>query len=98
MKPDFNHAPTCYILSETHQSRVALSTRQTAPAGRQFSEPRGNHFCGGPVSKSRASMAESTSVALAAAPIPSSAEISRAEKLVRERFLHAGEDPAVALA
>ena len=43
-------------------------------------------------------MAESTSVALAAAPIPSSAEIARAEKLVRERFLHEGEDPAVALA
>jgi ribonuclease E len=43
-------------------------------------------------------MAESTSVALAAAPIPSSAEISRAEKLVRERFVHEGEDPNVALA
>jgi ribonuclease E len=43
-------------------------------------------------------MAESTSVALAVAPIPSSAEISRAEKLVRERFLHDGEDSAVALA
>ncbi len=55
-------------------------------------------FDGGSVSKSRASMAESTSVALAAAPIPTSAEIARAEKLVRERFLHDGEDPAVALA
>ncbi|MGA2319951.1 MAG: DEAD/DEAH box helicase family protein [Solirubrobacteraceae bacterium] len=43
-------------------------------------------------------MAEPTSVALAAAPIPTSAEISRAEKLVRERFLHEGEDAAVALA
>jgi ribonuclease E len=43
-------------------------------------------------------MAESTSVALAAAPIPTSADISRAEKLVRERFVHGGEDPAVALA
>jgi ribonuclease E len=43
-------------------------------------------------------MAESTSVALAAATIPSPAEISRAEKLVRERFLHEGEDAAVALA
>jgi hypothetical protein len=43
-------------------------------------------------------MAESTSVALAAATIPSSADIARAEKLVRERFLHNGEDPAVALA
>jgi ribonuclease E len=43
-------------------------------------------------------MAEPTSAAPAAAPIPSSAEISRAEKLVRERFLHEGEDPAVALA
>ena len=43
-------------------------------------------------------MAEPTPVALAAAPIPSSAQIKRAEKLVRERFVHAGEDPAVALA
>ena len=43
-------------------------------------------------------MAESTSVALAAAPIPTSADIARAEKFVRERFLHDGEDPAVALA
>ncbi|HEX4563491.1 MAG TPA: DEAD/DEAH box helicase family protein [Solirubrobacteraceae bacterium] len=43
-------------------------------------------------------MAESTSVALAAASIPSSADIKRAEKLVRERFVHEGEDPAVALA
>jgi hypothetical protein len=43
-------------------------------------------------------MAESTSVALAAATIPSSADIARAEKFVRERFLHEGEDPLVALA
>jgi ribonuclease E len=43
-------------------------------------------------------MAESTSVALAAATIPSSADIARAEKLVRERFVHGAEDPAVALA
>ena len=43
-------------------------------------------------------MAEPTSVAHAAAPIPDSAEIARAEKFVRERFLHDGEDPAVALA
>jgi len=43
-------------------------------------------------------MAEPTSVALAAATVPSPAQISRAEKLVRERFLHEGEDPAVALA
>src|SRR4051812_47078936 len=43
-------------------------------------------------------MAESTSVALAATTIPSSADIARAEKLVRERFLHEGEDAAVALA
>jgi ribonuclease E len=43
-------------------------------------------------------MAESTSVALAAATIPSSAEIARAEKFVRERFLHDGENAEVALA
>ncbi len=42
-------------------------------------------------------MAESPAVAQAAASIPSSAEIKRAEKLVRERFLHEGEDAAVAL-
>lgn len=43
-------------------------------------------------------MAESTSVALAAAPTPSSADIARAEAFVRDCFLHEGEDAAVALA
>jgi ribonuclease E len=43
-------------------------------------------------------MAESTPVALAAAPTPSSADIARAEEFVRDRFLHEGEDPALALA
>ncbi|HEY2201316.1 MAG TPA: DEAD/DEAH box helicase family protein, partial [Solirubrobacteraceae bacterium] len=43
-------------------------------------------------------MAEPTSVALAAASIPNPAGIARAEKFVRERFLHDGEDPAIALA
>ncbi|MGH2853152.1 MAG: DEAD/DEAH box helicase [Solirubrobacteraceae bacterium] len=37
-------------------------------------------------------------MALAAASIPSSADLARAEKLVHERFLHDGEDAAVALA
>jgi ribonuclease E len=43
-------------------------------------------------------MAESTTVALAVASIPSSADIARAESFVRERFLHEGEDVAAALA
>ncbi len=43
-------------------------------------------------------MAESTPVALAAAPIPSSADIARAEEFVRERFLHEGEESRVVLA
>ena len=43
-------------------------------------------------------MAESTAVALAAAPTPTSADIARAEDFVRDRFLLDGEDPAVALA
>ena len=43
-------------------------------------------------------MAESASAAPRAASIPSSADIARAEKLVRERFLHEGEDPSQALA
>lgn len=43
-------------------------------------------------------MAESMSAVHATAPIPSTADIARAEKLVRERFLHPGEDAAVALA
>ncbi|MGH2905130.1 MAG: DEAD/DEAH box helicase family protein, partial [Solirubrobacteraceae bacterium] len=37
-------------------------------------------------------------MALAAASIPSSADIARAGKFVREKFLHDGEDPAAALA
>src|SRR4029077_13554859 len=81
----------------TGDSRAQGRLAQTAPAGRRSSRSRA-HCCGGYVSKSRAFMAESTSVALAAASIPSSADISRAEKLVRERFVHDGEDPAVALA
>ena len=43
-------------------------------------------------------MAESTSAAVLAAPVPTSAEIARAEKFVHDRFLQEGEDPAVALA
>src|ERR1700704_7151783 len=43
-------------------------------------------------------MAEPPSAALAVAPIPTSADIARAEKFVRERFVHPGEDPSVALA
>ena len=34
-RADFNLSSTCYILLKTRQSRVALSIRQTAPAGRQ---------------------------------------------------------------
>jgi len=33
-----------------------------------------------------------------AAPVPSTADLTRAEKFVRERFLHDGEDPEVVLA
>jgi len=43
-------------------------------------------------------MAESTAAAPAAASIPSSAEIARAEKFVRERFVYDGEEAADALA
>jgi ribonuclease E len=43
-------------------------------------------------------MAESTSAAAAAAPIPEQAAIERAEAFTRERFVHDGEDVAVALA
>src|SRR3954451_6588765 len=44
-------------------------------------------------------MADSLSVAdTTAAPIPTPADIARAERFARERFVHEGEDPAVALA
>jgi superfamily II DNA/RNA helicase len=43
-------------------------------------------------------MAESTAAVPAAASIPSSAEIARAEKFVRERFVYGGEEAADALA
>jgi ribonuclease E len=43
-------------------------------------------------------MADSTSAAVAVAPIPEQAAIERAEAFTRERFVHDGEDTAVALA
>jgi ribonuclease E len=43
-------------------------------------------------------MAESTQAATSAASVPKPADIARAEKFVRERFVHEGEDPALALA
>ena len=43
-------------------------------------------------------MAEPSPVAHAVAPLPDSKAITRAEKFTRERFVHAGEDRAVALA
>src|SRR4051812_3981702 len=43
-------------------------------------------------------MAESMSAAAEAAPIPEQAAIARAEAFTRERFVHDGEDVAVALA
>jgi len=47
----------------------------------------------------RAFMADSTPAAVvAAAPLPSPTEIAQAERFTRERFVHEGEDPQVALA
>jgi ribonuclease E len=43
-------------------------------------------------------MADSMSAAVEVAPIPDQAAIERAEAFTRERFVHDGEDPAVALA
>jgi ribonuclease E len=43
-------------------------------------------------------MADFTSAATTAAPVPHSDAIARAERFTRERFVHAGEDAAVALA
>src|SRR4051812_32199178 len=43
-------------------------------------------------------MADSTSAATLAAPVPDPDAIARAESFTRERFVHAGEDPADALA
>jgi ribonuclease E len=42
-------------------------------------------------------LADTTSAAVAAATIPTKAAIERAEAFTRERFVHDGEDPAVAL-
>jgi ribonuclease E len=43
-------------------------------------------------------MAETTSAAAQAAPIPSAARLKAAERFTREPFVHEGEDPATALA
>src|SRR3954453_83376 len=61
--------------------------------GSRWSSPRP------PLKRSRAFMADSLSVAdTTAAPLPTPADIARAERFARERFVHEGEDPAVALA
>src|SRR3954447_3088058 len=44
------------------------------------------------------SMADSTSAATTAASVPDQDAIARAERFTRERFVHAGEEPADALA
>src|SRR5256885_2628295 len=43
-------------------------------------------------------MAEPLPLASPATPLPTPADIARAERFPRERFVHEGEDPAVALA
>ncbi len=43
-------------------------------------------------------MADSTSVAEAVTPVPTAAQLKRAESFTREQFMFEGEDPAVALA
>src|SRR5438128_7923435 len=93
----FNAGAGCYILLCVGAGPLPASGDRRR-WGRHPSEPRRSKFAAGFVSKSRACMAESTSAALAAATIPTSAEITRAEKFVRERFVHEGEDPSVALA
>jgi ribonuclease E len=97
MQGPFNAASLCYIL-KAHRGRVALmcpggSCRYGAGAPSLVEFLLRRLYL-----EVQPSMAESTQVALAAAPIPSSADIARAEKLVRERFLHDGEDAAVVLA
>ena len=99
----FSLAEWCCILSATGRSRdqpvpgvpaLLRASPARAPVFRVTRNPSG----AAPSRSPRASMAESTEVARAAASIPSSADIKRAEKFVRERFVHEGEDPAVALA
>src|SRR5437588_12798492 len=43
-------------------------------------------------------MAESLPVATPVTPLPAPADIARAERFTRERIVHEGEDPSVALA
>src|SRR4051794_34372144 len=43
-------------------------------------------------------MAESLPVATPVTPLPAPDDIARAERFTRERFVHEGEDPGVALA
>src|SRR5689334_20453121 len=93
-------APAGVISSGTSQPGAAV-----APGERRHQTRRGlirsraeGDFERGRRLEAESCMAESTSVAHRAAPIPSSDEIARAEKLVRERFLHEGEDPSQTLA
>ena len=97
MEVTSNRAATCYILKGT-SSRVAFSTWRVLPAGSRPFPSHAGFSVAAHLGGCRAFMAEPTSVTTEAAPIPSSADIKRAEKFVRERFLHDGEDPVVALA
>src|ERR687887_1314531 len=89
-------------------SCVALHGRGSTISGRSLPVPRRNR--GAPSRQALLSaatlrfqtdsqaMAESTSAAAEAAAIPDQAAIERAEAFTRERFVHDGEDSAVALA
>jgi ribonuclease E len=95
----FKSPGLCCILSEAEgrESRRCPPSVSLTGASAGFSRAKWTSVRDRSISKPRASMAESPAVAPAAASIPGSAEIKRAEKLVRERFLHEGEDAAVAL-
>ena len=100
MPDPFNSACGCYILDSDRAGGRAMCFRLRVPQrGASSSTAVSEKLSGGGyVSKSEPPLAEPTSAAQAVAPIPTPAEIARAEKLVREPFVLEGEDPAQALA
>ena len=98
-RPDpFDGACGCYILTYITAGRTVSVREAVRGRRRRVLKPRRSRTFSAFQSRSHSRMAESASAAPRAASIPSSADIARAEKLVRERFLHEGEDPAQALA
>src|SRR4051794_33968654 len=91
-------AVSSVLLEARGRCRVRTSPARRDVPGSSGIPSRAQHPRDSTVHTASRSMADSTSAATLAAPVPDPDAIARAERFTRERFVHAGEDPADALA